>query len=88
MCRPSSGQPVDRDLWVEHVVLLEIVSLHPDHLTFEELIVRLEDQASDTDRTAIMDSLQALKRSGLIRFNGDVVEPTFAAVRAAAIFEP
>lgn len=85
MCQPSSEQSGDHDLWVEHAVLLEILTLHPDHLTSGELVVRMEDRASDTGPTTIMDSLQALKRSGLIRFNGEVVEPTFAAVRAADI---
>jgi hypothetical protein len=70
------------------VVLIEIIILHPDHLTHEELIVRLEDVPSDTDRVAILDSLQELKRAGLVRQNGDVVEPTYAALRAAEIFEP
>lgn len=88
MCRSSSKSPQERDLWVENVVLLEIITLHPDHLTREELVVRMEDAPSNTGRVAIMDSLQALRRSGLVRQNGDVVEPTYAALRAAAIFQP
>jgi hypothetical protein len=68
------------------VVLTEIIILHPDHLTSEELVVRLEDGPSNTDRVAILDSLQELKRSGLTRRNGDVVEPTHAALRAAEVF--
>lgn len=87
MCRSSSGSPQEQDLRVENDVLLEIVTLHPDHLTSEEMVVRMEDDPSDTGRVAILDSLQELKRSGLIRFSGDVVEPTYAALRATAIFQ-
>lgn len=82
----SGGSPQEQNLWVEHALLSEIVILHPDHLTAEELIVRMEDGTSATDRIAILDTLQALKRSGLVRFNGEVVEPTHAALCAATIF--
>jgi hypothetical protein len=47
--------------------------------------VRMEDGPNGADRLAILDSLQALKRSGLVRFNGEIVEPTHAGVRAAEI---
>jgi hypothetical protein len=89
MCHSSSQlSPEQNDLRVESVVLLEIVSQHPSHLTSEELVVRLEDGPDGTSRVAILDSLNALKRYGLIRFNGEIVEPTFAAIRAAAILQP
>lgn len=73
---------------IENLVLTEIVISHPDHLTSEELVVRLEDGPSKTSGVQILDSLQALKRFGLVRFTGDVVEPTYAALRAAEIFDP
>ena len=87
MCQPSSKSPEDRGLWVEQALLSEIIILHPDHLTSEELVLRMEDRPSGTGRVAILDSLQALKRSGLVRLNGEIVEPTYAALRAAVIFE-
>lgn len=87
MSQSSSEPPEQRHLWVEHAVLSEIIILHPDHLTSEELVVRMEDVPSNTDRVAILDTLQSLQRSGLIRINGEVVEPTYAALRAAAIFQ-
>lgn len=87
MCQSSSKSPEERDLWVEHSLLSEIIVLHPDHLTSEELVVRMEDGPSETDRIAVLDTLQALRRSGLVRLNGKVVEPTFATLRAAAIFQ-
>jgi len=87
MCQSSSRSPGERDLWHEHSLLAEIIVLHPDHLTSEELVVREAGGHGDTDRNAILDTLHALKRSGLVRFNGEVVEPTFATLRAAAIFQ-
>jgi hypothetical protein len=88
MRQSGSESPEARDLLIEHALLSEIVVLHPDHLTSEELVVRMEDTPGDTDSIAIRDALQALKRSGLVRFNGLVVEPTYAALRAAAILSP
>ena len=85
MCQSSSKSPEDRDLWVERALLSEILNLHPNHLTSEELVARMEDGPSQTGGVAIFDSLQSLKRSGLIRMNGEVVEPTYAALRAAQI---
>lgn len=85
MCQPNRKSSEERDLWVENALLSEIIILHPDHLTSEELIVRMEDGPSETGRVAIIDALQALKRSGLVRITGEVVEPTYAALRAAAI---
>lgn len=87
MGQSSSGSPQERDLRVERVVLSEIVYLHPTHLSCEELVMRMEDGASATGRVAIVDALQELRRSGLVRISGDVVEPTFAALRAVAIFQ-
>lgn len=74
-----------RDRHVQRMVLLEVVALHPDRLTPDELAVRLED---DPDRLAIMDAIDALKRSGLVRLTGEIIEPTHAAVGAAKIFQP
>jgi hypothetical protein len=82
----SSDPPAERRLRLENSLLTEIVGLH-SHLTQEELIMRKENCPVGTDRIAILDSLHELKRSGLIRFSGEVVEPTFAALRAAEIFE-
>lgn len=65
------------------MVLLEIVAW--DRLTPEELAVRLEDEP---DRLAILDAVDALKRCGLVRLNGEIFEPTQAAVGAAKIFQP
>jgi hypothetical protein len=43
----------EQDLRVESVVLDQVVTLHPDHLTSEELVVRVAQSPGDTDRVAM-----------------------------------
>jgi hypothetical protein len=86
MCEADSS-PGERSLRLENSLLLEIVDQDRVHLTQDELVLLKEDRPTGTDRIAILDALQELKRSGLVRVNGEVVEPTFAALRAASIFE-
>jgi hypothetical protein len=85
MCQPSSPSSEERSLKVEQALISEIITL-PDRLTSEELILWMRGRASDADRIEILDALLVLKRSGLVRQNGEVVEPTFAAIRADEIF--
>jgi aryl-alcohol dehydrogenase-like predicted oxidoreductase len=77
----------ERSLRLKNALLDEILTQDPNHLTLDELALRMEGGPNDTDRIAVLDALQELKRSGLIRLNGEVVEPTFALLRAAEIFE-
>jgi hypothetical protein len=86
MCRPSSPSPAKRDLQIKQALLSEIITLHPDHLTPTELILWMGGGSSNADRIATLDALQVLKHSGLVRQNGEVVEPTYAALRADEIF--
>ena len=81
--RPSS--PEERSLHLEQTLLSEIITL-PDRLTPEELILWMQDKPSDSGRIEILDALLVLKRSGLVRQNGEVIEPTLAAIRADEIF--
>lgn len=74
------------DMKIQHAILAEVLTLHPDHLTTEELVLRMED-TGDAHRVALIDMLRALKSFGLVRINGEVVEPTYAALRCAALFE-
>lgn len=85
--KTASDLPAERALQLESALLAEIINLHPDHLSQEELIVLMENCPTGTDRIAILDTLRELKRSGLIRLNGEVVEPTFAVLRTMEIFE-
>lgn len=77
--------PEERSLRVEQALLSEIISI-PDRLTPEELVRWMQDKPSDAGHIEILDALLVLKRSGLIRQNGEVVEPTYAAIRADKIF--
>jgi hypothetical protein len=81
----ASSSIGERSLRLENALLNEILIQHPDHLTQDELILRMEGSPNGTDRIAVLDALQELKRSGLIRLNGEVVEPTLALLRAAEI---
>lgn len=71
---------------IQYAILAEILTLHPDHLTTEELILRMED-TGDEHRVVLIDMIRALTSFGLVRINGEVVEPTYAALRSAALFE-
>jgi hypothetical protein len=79
--------PAERAPRLESALLTEIITQDPNHLTRDELVTRMEDFPTGTDGIAILDALQELKRSGLIRFNGEVIEPTYAALRGVEIFE-
>ncbi len=85
MCQTSSPPSEERRLRVEQALLSEIITL-PGHLTPEELILWMQDKPSDAGRIEILDALLVLKRSGLVRQNGEVIEPTHAAIRADEIF--
>lgn len=85
MCQPGSPSSEERRLRVEQTLLSEIISI-PDRLTPEELVLWIQDKPSDRGRIEILDALLVLKRSGLVRQNGEVLEPTHAAIRADEIF--
>jgi superfamily II helicase len=82
-----TSKATEKDRQVEQDLLSEIISLNPRHLMLEELVVKMKGGSSDTDRIAILDPLDELRSYGLIRLNGDVVEPTYAALCAAEIFQ-
>lgn len=86
MCRLSSKSGRERDLWVQDLVLMQIVGLHPALLTSDEMVAWLEDSPTDDiDRFEIMDAIDRLRRSGLLRQGGEVLEPTFAALCALKV---
>lgn len=82
---PSGLPTYERHLRVEQALLSEIITL-PDRMTPDELLLWVRGTTSDADRIEILDALSALKRSGLVRQNGEVIEPTYAAIRADEIF--
>lgn len=72
---------------IEHAVLAEIICLHPTHLTRSELALAMGERRERMGNHALEDSIWALKRFGLVRENGEVLEPTLTALRAAEIFQ-
>jgi hypothetical protein len=82
---PGTGVGTDdsRRTSVEELVLQEIISVLPARLTVPELLLWLADAQDEPDQSAIHDAIRELKRSGLIRLNGDVLEPTLITIRAA-----
>jgi len=86
MSELSEGTLRERDQRLEIAILTEVVGLHPERLTRDELTLRMADGPGEADRVVVGDCLQELRRDGLIRLNGEVVEPTRAAMRAAEVF--
>lgn len=81
---PPGACPLD-DEQLEHAVLMEIIDLHPNHPTFDELYLVLSHSRRELRGHAIEDSLWSLRRFGLVRENGKVLEPTLAALHAAEV---
>lgn len=70
---------------LERTVLAEVIELHPELLTIAELIQRIARRPEDeTTKEEIRNAIRDLRRSGLVRYrdDGEVVEPTHAALRA------
>lgn len=70
---------------IERAVLETIVGLHPDHLTPPELVLRVAGAHDPSEKETILHAIRDLRRSGLLRYIGDVVVPTHAALRASAL---
>ena len=69
-------------------ILCEVLEQFPTTLTVEELVrtqatQRLGDQQAEPWEQAITE----LRRDGLLRLNGDVIEPTLAAIRANELLD-
>jgi hypothetical protein len=68
---------------VELAVLMVVVELHPDHLTPSELVLKISGKRDEGAELA--DAIRELRGSGLLRFVGDVVAPTHAALQAVTL---
>ena len=69
-------------------ILTEVLEQFPITLTVEELVrtqatQRLGDQQAEPWEQAITE----LRRDGLLRLNGEVIEPTLAAIRANELLD-
>ena len=72
------------------MILREATELHPQRLTVEELSLRIVSDPEDHwEVETAANAIRDLRRSGLVRYRNDdqVVEPTHAAISAAAIFD-
>lgn len=76
----------EEDTQAECVVLQEVLTLHPDHLTIPELILKVAlDPEDHAEAETIAHAIRDLRASGLVRCVGGIVEPTHAALRFAAL---
>jgi hypothetical protein len=85
--RPAAYDP-ER---VARAVLEEILKLHPERLTVGEWSLRIaSDPEDDLEVETIEHAIRDLRGWGLVRYRNDdeVVEPTHATLRAAAMLLP
>ncbi|HEX5930044.1 MAG TPA: hypothetical protein VFY48_11710 [Solirubrobacterales bacterium] len=87
-CEECQVRPGEEDLRRQQGILGEVLEQFPVTLTVEELVrtqavQRLGDQKAEPWEQAIIE----LRRDGLLRLNGDVVEPTLAAIRANELLD-
>jgi len=75
----------DERVQVERAVLEEVVGLHPDHLSAAELVRKMTIGDDWTERERIEAAVRELRGAGLLRSVGDVLAPTYAALRFAAL---
>jgi hypothetical protein len=71
----------------EHAVLMEMVALLPAHPTLAELQLAVSGAGEDPETPMVEDSLFHLRRFGLVRENGKVLEPTLAALHATELIQ-
>jgi len=70
---------------VERAVLEEVVSLHPDHLSLSELVRKMTIGDRWSEKERIEAAVRELLGAGLLRQVGEVLAPTHAALRFAAL---
>ena len=88
MTADASTPPKYNPALVEQVILEEAIGLHPQRLTIGELSLRIVADPDDgREVETATDAIRDLRRSGLFRYRNDdqVVEPTYAALRAHAL---
>jgi hypothetical protein len=73
---------------LEKTILEEVIELHPERLTIEEIVGRIAvDPEAFEEVDAIRRGVRDLRRSGLLRYGTEeVVEPTHAAMAAHELF--
>jgi len=79
--RSSTGMQAQ----IERAVLEMVFELHPDQLTTDELVLKVAGHRDPTEPNNIRDAIRDLISSGLLRNIDEVVAPTHAALRTAAL---
>lgn len=74
---------------VQAAVLMQVLALHPDQLTFDELRREMTGDADQefAERDAFERAVRDLAGAGLLRREGESVLPTRAAIRFWALAE-
>lgn len=76
----------DRDIrQLERAVLEVVLELHPDHLTIPELVLKVAADRDQEEGEDVRLAIRDLRGSGLLRYVGELVVPTHAALRAFEI---
>ncbi|HEX5928375.1 MAG TPA: hypothetical protein VFY48_03190 [Solirubrobacterales bacterium] len=72
----------------QEMAFIEVLERFPVTLTVDELVRTLATRRlGDEDREPWEQAVTQLRRDGLLRLNGNVVEPTVAAIRASELME-
>lgn len=72
--------------WLEHAVLVESIALYPGRSTVSDVIRRVKKEHALKTEEDFPTALRELEQAGLLRRDGDAVEPTYAARRASVLF--
>src|SRR4029077_19865953 len=85
MTADSRSLPLDQRQ-VELAVLVEVIELHPDHLTPAELVLKISGERDESED--LVNSIRELIDCGLFRSVGDVLAPTQAALLPTPMLTP
>lgn len=77
----------DKYTQLERTVLEEILRLDPRHLTIPELVLMIGADRDQSEGEDIVHAIRDLRATGLLRYVGDVVAPTYATLRVAELLE-
>jgi len=77
--------PTYRPVQIEQAVLEMVLELHPQHLTADELVLRLAGDRDPTEPDSIRNAIRDLKCCGLLCYIDQVVAPTQSAVHAGEL---
>jgi hypothetical protein len=79
--------PADGGDQIERTVLEEVVALHPDHLSLPELVRKMTVGDDWSEKEGIEEAVRELRGAGLLRQVGELLAPTYAALRFAALVD-